>query len=79
MKKTMIYLEDDQFHLLKQAAASSKRKMSEIVREAVASYLKKGKRRGDYFSFVGMAEGPKNGKTSEQAEEILQGVLRSSS
>ena len=79
MKKTMIYLEDDQFLLLKKTAASSKKKMSEIIREAVASYLKKGKRRVDYFSFVGMAEGPKQGKTSEQAEEILREVLRSSS
>jgi hypothetical protein len=75
----MIYLEDEQFLLLKKTAASSKKKMSEIIREALASYLKKRKRQVDYFSFVGMAEGPKKGRTSEQAEETLREVLRSSS
>jgi len=77
MKKTMIYLEDEQFLLLKKRAEASKKKMSEIIREALWSYLKKkGKEKGDYFSFVGIAEGPKKGKTSEQAEEILREILK---
>ena len=80
MKKTMIYLEDDQHSLLKKTAVSSNRKMSEIIREALAHYLKGPKRsRPDYFSFVGIAEGPDKGKTSEQAEELLREALRSSS
>ncbi len=77
MRKTMIYLEDNQFLLLKRMAASSKKRMSEIIREALSGYLmeqRKGK--DDYFSFVGIAEGPKKGKTSEQAEEILREVLK---
>ncbi len=79
MRKTMVYLEDDQFLLLKRAAVSSKKRMSEIIREALTDHLKGKKKRVDYFSFVGMGQGPKKGKTSEQAEEILREVLRSSS
>jgi metal-responsive CopG/Arc/MetJ family transcriptional regulator len=77
MRKTMVYLEDDQFLLLKGTAASSKKRMSEIIREALSSYLReKKKEKHDYFSFVGIAEGPKKGKTSEQAEEILREALK---
>ncbi len=79
MRKTMVYLEDDQFLLLKRAAVSSKKKMSEIIREALTDHLKGKKKKIDYFSFVGAGQGPKKGKTSEQAEEILREVLRSSS
>lgn len=79
MRKTMVYLEDDQFLLLKRAAVSSKKRMSEIIREALTDHLKGKKKKIDYFSFVGMGQGPKKGKTSEQAEEILREVLRSSS
>lgn len=79
MKKTMVYLDDDQFFLLKKTAVSSKRKMSEIIREALSHHLKGRKKKLDYFSFVGMGRGPKKGKTSEQAEDILREALRSSS
>lgn len=79
MRKTMIYLEDDQFHLLKRTAASSKRKMSQIIREALSHHLKEKRGNLDYFSFVGIAKGPKKGKASEKTEEILREVLRSSS
>ncbi|MBI5187724.1 MAG: hypothetical protein HZA07_01435 [Nitrospirae bacterium] len=45
----------------------------ESKREALSSYLREErKEKDDYFSFVGIAEGPKKGKTSEQAEEILR-------
>jgi FPC/CPF motif-containing protein YcgG len=76
MKKTMVYLEDEQFLLLKRTAASSKKKMSEIIREALSSYIKEKKEKLDYFSFVGLAEGPKDGRTSEQTEEILRKLLK---
>ena len=79
MKKTIIYLEQDQYILLKEASALKRGKMSEIIREALAIYLKTKKQNPDYFSFVGIAQGPKNGKTSEKAEEILLEALRSSS
>jgi len=50
--------------------------MSEIMREALSRYLEEKKEKLDYFCFVGIAEGPKNGRTSEQAEEILKEVLK---
>lgn len=75
MRKTMIYLKDDQFLTLKKAAASSGKKVSEIIREALSIYLKE-KSRVDRFSFVGIAEGPKNGRTSEKTEEVLKEFLR---
>ncbi|NPV30322.1 MAG: hypothetical protein HPY58_11895 [Firmicutes bacterium] len=75
MRKTMIYLEEDQFLMLKKVAASSRKKVSEIIREALTAYLKE-KGKVDYFSFVGIAEGPKNGRTSEDAEDILREALR---
>lgn len=75
MKKTMVYLDEEQFLILKKVAASSKKKASEIIREALAAYLKE-KSKVDYFSFVGIAAGPKKGRTSEDAEDILKEVLR---
>jgi len=71
----MIYLDDDQFLMLKRVAASTRKKVSEIIREAVSAYLRE-KGKVDYFSFVGIAEGPKNGRTSEEAEDVLREVLR---
>jgi len=76
MKKTMVYLEDEQLLLLKRMAASSKKRMSEIIREALSSYLIEKKEKPDYFSFIGIAEGPKNGRTSEQTEEVLRKLLK---
>lgn len=76
MRKTMVYLEEDQFLLLQMAVAASKRRMSEIIRDALSNYLKRWKNKIDYFSFVGIAEGPKKGNTSEHAEEILREFLK---
>ena len=77
MKKTMVYLEDTQFYSLKKTAVSSKKKMAELIREAVAVYLAEStKPSRDYFSFVGIAKGDKNGNTSEQSEEILRKHLK---
>jgi hypothetical protein len=75
----MIYLDDDQFALLKRQAASTHKRMSEIVREALSRYLSGKRAKVDYFSFVGRGRGPRKGRTSEQAEEILREVLKSSS
>lgn len=72
----MIYLEDEQFFLLKKAASQSKKRVSEIVREAIWLYFKQKKPLKDAFSFIGIAEGPQNGKTSEEAEEILKEILK---
>lgn len=75
MRKSMVYLEDEQFLLLKKVAARSGKKMSEVIREALRAYLE-GKGKVDYFSFVGIAEGPKGGRTSEEVEEVLREALR---
>jgi predicted transcriptional regulator len=77
MKKTMIYLEDDQYLLLKKIASSSNRRMTEIIREALARHLRTRRvRKADALSFIGIAKGPKKGNTSERAEEILRESLR---
>lgn len=76
MRKTMIYLEDEQFVLLKRAATASQKKMSEIIREAVSCFLTERKEKIDYFSFVGIAEGPEKGRTSENAEEVLKEIMK---
>lgn len=77
MKKTMVYLEDNQYLLLKKMASSSNKRMAEIIREALAQHLKtKTLSKTDAFSFIGIAKGPKNGNTSERAEEILKESLR---
>lgn len=77
MKKTMVYLEDNQYLLLKKVASSSNKGMAEIIREALAQHLTtKTLSKTDPFSFVGIAKGPKNGDTSERAEEILKESLR---
>lgn len=61
--------------MLKKVAARSGKKMSEIIREALRAYLEE-KGKVDYFSFVGIAEGPQKGRASEEAEEILREALR---
>lgn len=76
MRRTMIYIKDEQFLLLKKLAASSKRRMSEIIRDALSEYLRKKKRGIKYYSFVGIAEGPENGDASERAEEVLKEALK---
>jgi dsDNA-binding SOS-regulon protein len=58
----MVYLEDSQFLLLKRVAASSKKRMSEIIREALSCYLSEKKEKLDYFSFVGIAKDLKREK-----------------
>ena len=72
MKKTMVYLEEEQFLLLKKRAKVEERSMAELIREAVSRYLKDDSSKGDYFSFVGIGEGPKGEAASEEAEEIIK-------
>ena len=76
MRKTMIYLEDEQFVLLKRAASASRKNMAEIIREALAGYFSERKEKINYFSFVGIAEGPRKGRTSEKAEDVLREIMK---
>ncbi|MCR4420373.1 MAG: PIN domain-containing protein [Clostridia bacterium] len=61
--------------VVKKVAARSGKRMSEVIRETLRAYLEE-KAGVDYFSIVGIAEGPKDGRTSEEAEEVLKEALR---
>ncbi len=76
MHKTMLYLEDDQYRFLKKKAAEMGRSLASLVREAIAEYLGRCRGSVDYFSFVGIAEGPGEGAVSENAEAVLREHLR---
>lgn len=78
MRKTMIYLEEGQYLRLKKTAAFSKKKMAELIREAVSEYLSRNKKGRRRCSFIGIASGPKGGRTSERVDEILEEVFKSS-
>jgi len=76
MKRFVVCLEDKQYLSLKRAAASSHKRMSQIIREALSSYLGKPMDQVDYFSFVGIARGPAKGKASQDAEETLKKLMK---
>ncbi len=72
----MIYLEEEQFLLLRKRAQAEERSMAELIREAVSRYLKGDSSEGDYSSFVGIGEGPKGEAASEEAEELIKQLFR---
>jgi FPC/CPF motif-containing protein YcgG len=72
MRKTMIYLEEEQFLLLRKRAKAEGRSMADLIREAVSRYLKGDSSRDDYFSFVAIGKGPKGEAASEEAEELIK-------
>ena len=76
MKKTMVYLHDDQYKMLKEESKQMHTGMAAIIRDAVLLYFKTKKKKINYFSFVGIAEGPHQGNTSEKAEELLKEIMR---
>lgn len=76
MKKTMIYLEDEKHLLLKKKAEAEGKSLASIIRKAIDEFLLPKNEISDYFSFVGIAKGEKNGKTSEKAEEEIKKALR---
>lgn len=76
MHKTMLYLEDDQYRFLKKKAAEAGRPLASLVREAIAEYMGRSRGSVDYFSFVGIAEGPGQEPVSEDAEAVLREHLR---
>lgn len=76
MRKTMVYLNDEQYLLLKRESEATRMGMAEIIRKALSNYFGTKKKKVDYFSFVGIADGPPNGRTSELVEDILREELR---
>jgi len=76
MRKTMVYLEEEQFWKLKRRARAEGRSLAELVREAVARYLRPRPNGKDVFDFVGAGRGPKGEAASEQSEEFLKEILK---
>jgi hypothetical protein len=76
MRKTMVYLNEDQYYILNQIAKQSNRKMAELIREAVDILIKEKNRDRNYFRFVGIGSGDINGKTSENVDEIMREVFK---
>ncbi|WP_422445546.1 ribbon-helix-helix domain-containing protein [Thermoanaerobacterium sp. DL9XJH110] len=76
MRKTMVYLNEEQFFALKQIAKQSNRKMAELIREAVDNLIREKNKNKNYFRFVGIGSGEVNGRTSENVDEVLKEVFK---
>ena len=76
MKKTMIYLDEEQHYLLCKRAKSSRTSIAKLIREAVKEYITRTMERDVYFSFVGIAEGPEKGRVSEDVNSYLREALK---
>jgi predicted transcriptional regulator len=70
MHKTTMYLENDLYERLQQAAEASGRTQASLVREAVAAYLAGGKSRQPRSIGLGKSGA---GDLSERAEDLLDG------
>ncbi|MCL5986897.1 MAG: ribbon-helix-helix domain-containing protein [Actinobacteria bacterium] len=76
MKKTMIYLTEEQALLLKRKSQETGNSTASLIREAIDKYITSQKKEKDYFSFVGIAEGPKGEAISENVEEALKQIIK---
>jgi FPC/CPF motif-containing protein YcgG len=76
MKKTMVYLTEEQALLLKKKSLETGGSAASLIREAVDKYIKNQKEEKDYFSFVGIAEGPKDEAVSENVEKTLKQIIK---
>ncbi|MHB0877033.1 MAG: ribbon-helix-helix protein, CopG family [Anaerolineae bacterium] len=70
MRRTTIMLDEAQWLALRELAEREKRSPSEVIREAVATYVVE-RRAGNRPSFVGAAASGK-AEHSQQAEEHLE-------
>jgi Arc/MetJ-type ribon-helix-helix transcriptional regulator len=70
MKKTTVYLRDEEADALKQAAAASGRSQSELIREGVRRVTRARRPKRVFYS-MGIAEGP-GLPIGQMAEEILE-------
>lgn len=71
--KTTVYLDREDYVLLKQLARRDGRKTAELVREAIAEYARK---RGPAAARSIGAGRSGSGDLSERAEELLRGMGR---
>jgi predicted transcriptional regulator len=72
--KTTVYLDSDEYELLKRIARARNRATAEMVREAVAEYTRRHAPRSRPRS-IG-AGSSRRGDLSEKAEELLRGMGR---
>lgn len=70
--KTTVYLGGAEYRRLKQLARKQKRSAAELVREAVAEYVRRRTRRLRPRSVGAFRSGMKN--LGERAEELLEGM-----
>jgi Arc/MetJ-type ribon-helix-helix transcriptional regulator len=70
MRKTTVYLSDDEAEALKRASAASGKSQSELIREGVRR-ITRGRRQRRVFYSMGVAEGP-GLPIGQMAEEILE-------
>lgn len=76
MKKTMVYLSEEQQLLLKQRARKRGVSMAALIREAVDGFLVREKPEVDYMAIVGMAEGVPGENVSERVDEVLAEIIK---
>jgi predicted transcriptional regulator len=72
MDKTTVYLDPDDYRLLKRLAAEQHRPSAELVREAVAEYTKRHARPRIARSIGAFSSGRSD--IGERAEELLEGM-----
>lgn len=75
MKRTMIYLEDNQYAKLSRLAKEKKESVAALIRTAVDSLLKRHGKDIDYMSIVGIAKSEPD-RISEEVESYLHKLFR---
>lgn len=72
MKKTSVYLSDEEIERLGRLAAADDVSMAEVIRRAIRSYVPRRGRDRD-FALTGVAEGPGDSIVDIADEELLEG------
>lgn len=76
MKKTMIYLKEQQQLVLRQRAREKGVSVASLIRDAVDDFIVREKPQVDYLSIVGIAAGVASERTSERVDEALAAAMR---
>ncbi|HUZ78502.1 MAG TPA: CopG family transcriptional regulator [Chloroflexota bacterium] len=73
--RTTVILPDDVAKILKLEAERLGTSPSQVIREAIATYLKAGPPKRRVPSFVGLADGPEPHDAATHDEELLRGMV----
>ena len=76
MKKTMIYLKEQQQLVLRQRAKEKGVSVAALIRDAVDDFIVRERPQVDYLSIVGMAAGVSSERTSERVDAALAAAIR---